>query len=388
MTFGRSNGFCLATLWVALALVSGPRVFAADAAQDREAKLDGVFDQLLPKFAIFRGNALRLAVGNFPCANSGAEGMSTVSRIIHDEIAEAITRNARYTLVAREQLEELLEAKQFHTLDFLDPNASIPAVNIDAFDAVIRGSFVYLSRDESTRVTAQLVRLTGGHYEKATISVPLELLGIGKAEALPGETPHAVVARIFPPNVKESESNTESVQGLVKDVPNREIRAEIWVKGGRTDFRDGERAGFTVRADRDCHVAVFGHQVDGSSVVLFPNAFNRSTLVRGDGLVDIPGRGEEGKGGFLIDVQSPFGADVVQVIACTHRSALLKVIADANRAEGAPFATVTRGSIGGRMRGFGVKAKPGDGDGPIAGDPPGPCLWGEARVTVKTYPRR
>jgi hypothetical protein len=63
-----------------------------------------------------------------------------------------------------------------------------------------------------------------------------------------------------------------------------------------------------------CHVAVFFYGADGSTMLLFPNAWNKETWILKDLLNDIPAKGYDYR------VAPPFGADLLQVVACSQAS--------------------------------------------------------------------
>jgi hypothetical protein len=140
----------------------------------------------------------------------------------------------------------------------------------------------------------------------------------------------------------------------------------------RRDYAGGEQVAYRLRSLVGCHVAVFCHQVDGSTVVLFPNAWNQDTWVPADKTVEIPGTA---KHGFEIVVGPPYGADVMQVVACTTRSALHRLVQEISARKG----TLTRGMF---VKGI-ADGLTDTGAAPDAAPP----RWSEAHLVVCTYPR-
>jgi len=114
--------------------------------------------------------------------------------------------------------------------------------------------------------------------------------------------------------------------------------------------------------------------------VLFPNAFQRATWVAAGTGVDIP---VTGKDQFQFKIQQPFGADVVQVIACTKASALHQMLTQYTDgiAKGMGVRGIERGIV---VEGLNNSLL---GTGGMVGDAAGPTRWSEAHVIVCTYPK-
>ena len=118
----------------------------------------------------------------------------------------------------------------------------------------------------------------------------------------------------------KNSKNIKDIQSRVKKISN-DFKISLKTKNGKTNFRDGEKIAFTLTSPRDCHVAVFCHQPDGSTVLLFPNSWSGNTKVHANRPVNIPGTK---KSDFEIIVGPPYGTDIVQIIACTEYSLLHK----------------------------------------------------------------
>jgi hypothetical protein len=143
---------------------------------------------------------------------------------------------------------------------------------------------------------------------------------------------------------------------------------------------EGETISYVIKPTADCHVAVFCHQSDGETVVLFPNSYSQDTLVKAGHTVAIPGIA---KAGFEIVIGPPFGSDRVQVIACTRQSLLHSLAlteARKSAAKGQQFAVATRGQA---LRGLI--------DAPLANasdsDPTRPIEWAETTLVVRSKAR-
>jgi len=65
------------------------------------------------------------------------------------------------------------------------------------------------------------------------------------------------------------------------------------------------------QAERDAHLYLVYHLVDGSSVLHFPNAAHRESLVKAKQQVTVPAPGDK----FRFRVRPPFGDESLQVVA-------------------------------------------------------------------------
>ena len=352
--------------------------------------LKTTFDVLLSElFRRSTGGTLprRVAVGEFPCENAGHNGLSTVSRIIRDELEFALGRyRGGPQLVARSKLDDLLKEQELQSLDFLDPNAEMVPVTVKSVEAVIRGHYLVQYRPFQVRVKAELVMLNGGTVQAAGTTIAGGTLGVDGV--LPG-TPKKIVNETFLPasDNKQVQQNVASV-GKISAAVKESFRLQVNAAGGRRDLAQGERLVLLIQPERDCHIAILDHLCDGSTVLLFPNAYCRDTFTRAGTQRPIPDPAMR----FTLDVEPPFGADIVQVIACTSRQKLDALLRERQGIAGSPYAAVDRGVLTrGLTRGFGVTGKPGAT--PLPGQPggntdPGPVMWSEAQLTFYTYPKK
>ncbi|MFH0954274.1 MAG: DUF4384 domain-containing protein, partial [Verrucomicrobiota bacterium] len=142
---------------------------------------------------------------------------------------------------------------------------------------------------------------------------------------------------------------------------------------GQRQYEEGDHVTYRVKADRTCHIVVFCHQVDGSSVQLFPNAWNLDTLIAGGREVEVPGAA---KAGFEIVVGPPFGTDVVQVVACSQASELHRVSAARARTSRPGPVMVSRGMVAKEVQSS--MSEP---------STSGSVAWSEAHLVIRTGPR-
>jgi hypothetical protein len=323
-------------------------------------------------------NRVRVIIGDFPCNNAGSEGFSTVSRVLEDEFGAAVTRRKDIELVTREKLGALLEEKKLGDLNFLDPRTAPTRISLKAAELLVRGHYIYSYPFISLKVES--IRLHGGTVV-ATLTAQASLGLFPNVDVLPKNPSSALADKVLPQKIVETKTNRESVEAICQKLPNRDISVQLWVTSGRTHFQEGEKITFAVRAAKDCHIAVFCHQIDGSTVVLFPNRHSGNTRIQKDTVVGIPG---EEKEKFYIEITPPFGGDIVQVIASTRKSALASIVNAAQPMAGSPYATLSRGVI---TRGMQVV---GSGEGSDSDDDvtaPGPTQYGETHVIINTYPK-
>jgi hypothetical protein len=163
----------------------------------------------------------------------------------------------------------------------------------------------------------------------------------------------------------------------------REIADELKTRPGMTvqvrtqdrlaEYTEGQAVAFVVRADRDCHIAVFCHQSNDTTLLLFPNEHNVETFIRQGAETAVPGCD---KAGFVIEAGEPFGRDHVQVVSCTSRPELERLLLERRPVAGTPLAAVSRGVL---VRGLKVK--------PAPESAAGEALWGEAHLSVLTRAR-
>ena len=176
-----------------------------------------------------------------------------------------------------------------------------------------------------------------------------------------------------------SRVNVQDVASRLAKVPH-DFPIQLVVNEGKRDFAEGETISYHVQSGTGCHVAIFCHQVDGSTVVLFPNEFQRNTWVAAGTGVDIP---NVGKDTFQFKIQRPFGADVVQVIACTKANALHQMISQytANIAKGMGVRGIDRGIV--------VEGLSNSINAPFAAssEDDKPPRWSETHSVVCTYPK-
>ena len=157
-------------------------------------------------------------------------------------------------------------------------------------------------------------------------------------------------------NASGGATNAPDPENSIRKV-EKSFSTKLSTADGKTSYVEGDVISFKVQSDHDCYIAVIDYQNDGTSVLIFPNAFNQSNFLTAGKVTEVPGTV---KHGFEIQISPPFGKDVVQVIACTSKAGLEKITSSYPTASSDnPYPTRTRGMIdGGMTRGIKIsKAK-------------------------------
>jgi hypothetical protein len=314
-----------------------------------------------------------VGVGNF--AFQDTDLLSPFSALLRDELEVALNKTAGFKVVTRDRIADLQNEGKFQMRDLLEPGTAVEKVSVKGIQAIVRGRFYASAAGVS--VFTELVWLEGGHVEKTKVTLSSSQIA---ARLLPDgvKSEQALGSIVNPQNVAASVSNIQEIaEGRLKRV-NKEFPVELFSTDTRRAFKQGEVVSFRVRSDRDCFVAVYCHQSDGSSVLLFPNNWQRSTFVPAGKAIDIPGTQ---KHGFEIEIGPPFGSDVVQVIACTSEREIQKMVGKqvSTASVSQPVVVMTRG-----MAAKGISEAGSDSSPALSG---GPTLWSEAHMVVSTFPK-
>ena len=349
-----------------LSTVASPETTSMPAANaDPYAELSGYLAKAV------KDDIAQVTVGNF--VFEGSDQMSAFSSMLRKELEIALPETGKFKIATRERLAELLEEDGLYDAGILDPGSSVDRMKLEGVGAIVRGSFHY----EYPRVTvyAQLAWLNGAEANGAKVVIDARDI---HTRILPDPKEQADDI-VRPQNMAIGSNNVQDVKDRIKKIPH-DFDLFLSVSENKRDFAEGENVSYTVWSEEACHIAVFCHQVDGSTAVLFPNPWCADSRIPAERKTHIPGTDKKG---FEIVVGTPFGADVVQVIACTKRSTLHKMVEGfAKKApQGITYRSIARGQFSQGIAGsFSGTPDPGP-------DAPGPTKWSEAHVVVSTYPR-
>jgi len=342
---------------------------------------DDVYSELVKKMeagipAGWNG-PVRIGVGNFFSGETRL--MSAYSAVLRKELQGLLAKNSRFQLVSRERLAAWLV--DGHSLDkrVLEAGAEAVPVPLDGLDAVFRGRFA--SSGDEIKVNGEVVWLARGKVAKIEVASSAKRVMSRLWPELDLKQIGAIIRLadlMMPQNEAGSLKSLADIETRAKKVPH-DFDIRLMTADARQDYSSGEECRYRFSSSCDCHVAVLCHQVDGTSVVLFPNKWSQETWVPAGQVTDIPG---VAKRGFQIVVSPPFGADVVQAVACTTQSALHRLVAEVS-SRAAPqqaFGVVPRGVF---TRGLD------DSLNNLASPPNGAkaVRWSEVRLVICTYPR-
>jgi len=360
-------------------------------------------------FAAGTNPPMSVAAGNFLYQDT--DQLSAFSSLLHDQTEKALARTAGVRLVSYNRLVEL----QFENMRSgsetrgafpLDPGQTIKPMRIQGVQALVRGR--YFVQPTNVVIHAELVMLeTAGIISKAEVSMsgeevsalrrlaapeamPINFAAGGKLPLMtPGMMPDmapfnfaaggklpllplGMMPDMAPYNFWTGESNIFDVAYRLSSVPH-DFGIEVVVEECKRRFAGGESINYRIRPQMACHVAVFDHEVDGSTVLLFPNSYQTNTLMPGGAYSEVPGYNRDY---FCLRIGRPFGADVIQIIACTEKSALHMKMEQAAQTvpRSVVLAGVPRRALAEELRGIrfdaGAKVK-----------------WAETRLVLCTYPK-
>jgi len=304
--------------------------------------------------------------------------MSPFSSLLRDELERVLPLTGKFEVITRSRLADLQYEDKFQAQQASDPDAGTKGLKIKGVKALVRGRFYYKYPDVT--VCAELAWMEGGQVQKAKVVVPAGNISARIWPDAPQLKEEAALNGVInPQELVASRVNVQDVASRLAKVPH-DFPVQLVVNQGKRDFAQGETISYHVQTGTGCHLAIFCHQVDGSTVVLFPNEFQRNTWVAAGTGVDIP---NVGKDTFQFKIQRPFGADVVQVIACTKASALHQMISQytANIDKGMGVRGIDRGIV---VEGLNSALSPSEGSQNESGGLP---RWSEEHVVVCTYPK-
>ena len=341
-----------------------------DAAADPYAELGRRVAETVPA----GGGPVRIGLGNF--ASGETRLMAAYSAEVRQEMQRVLLANGRFQIVSGERLAAALLQGGLLGERVLEVGAAVTNAPVEGVDAVLRGRYSYYENE--VRIAAELVWLAKGEVSRIDVVSPAKAV---MERLWPGKDANDLNAQIRLAEVMSPQNEVASLENI-RDVGSRVGRVahdfgiQLVTADARQDYAEGEVSRYKFSSAQGCHVAIFCHQVDGSSVILFPNRWSRDTWVPAGQVVDIPGAA---KAGFEIRISPPFGADVVQAVACTTRSALHRLVAEvsSNAVPTQAFGVVSRGVLTKGME---------EGLAELSSRE-GPVRWAETRLVVCTYPK-
>ena len=241
----------------------------------------------------------KIAVGWFVCGKSNYTG--SFGELLSTDISNTFVRDKTFKVVSRNDLNKLMEEKKFWLSDLVSSD-TIPKApeGFSAFTLLVRGKYFADVRKDTVDVraeivdvlTSEIISVASATINRASLPVPLDANELHRAELL--------------------SASLAETSAAVTD-PARSVRVRVWAAEARKVFRAGDELRFKVAVDRDAYVRLFNIRPDGSTIMIFPNAFHSDNFVRAAETLVVP----SGKMEFKFIAESPFGPEAVQAVATT-----------------------------------------------------------------------
>jgi Domain of unknown function (DUF4384)/Curli production assembly/transport component CsgG len=312
---------------------------------------------------------INVGIGNFVFEDTDL--LSPYSAMLKDELGIALPKAGKFEVITRERLADLQNEGKFQAKDIVEPGTEVKKVQIEGVQGMIRGRFYY--QPPNLTIYAEIAYLDGGEVRKVKVVVPASEVAarIWPSDAQKQNQPEVAIA---PQAVKESTASVQDVESKVRKV-QKDFPIEIHTVDGKRGYAEGETVSFRCRSGHDAYIAVIDHQIDGSEILLFPNAFCTENYIPAGKAIDVPGTV---KHGFEIQISPPFGSDVVQVIACTRKEDLEKITSTfPSSTQANPYAVRTRGmkvvAVDEAQKNTSMASQP--------------AQWSEDHIVVSTYPK-
>ena len=312
---------------------------------------------------------INVGIGNFVYEDTDL--LSPYSAMLKDELGIALPKAGKFEVITRERLADLQNEGKFQAKDIVEPGTEVKKVQIEGVQGMIRGRFYY--KPPNLTIYAEIAYLDGGEVRKVKVVVPSSEVAarIWPSDAQKQNQPEVAIA---PQAVKESTASVQDVESKVRKV-QKDFPIEIHTVDGKRGYAEGETVSFRCRSGHDAYIAVIDHQIDGSEILLFPNAFCTENYIPAGKAIDVPGTV---KHGFEIQISPPFGSDVVQVIACTRKEDLEKITSTfPSSTQANPYAVRTRGmkvvAVDEAQKNTSMASQP--------------AQWSEDHIVVSTYPK-
>jgi curli biogenesis system outer membrane secretion channel CsgG len=312
---------------------------------------------------------INVGIGNFVYEDTDL--LSPYSAMLKDELGIALPKAGKFEVITRERLADLQNEGKFQAKEIVEPGTEAKKVQIEGVQGMIRGRFYY--QPPNLTIYAEIAYLDGGEVRKVKIVVPANEVAarIWPDDAQKQSKPEVAIA---PQAIKESTASVQDVESKVRKV-QKDFPLEIHTVDGKRGYAEGETVSFRCRSGHDAYIAVIDHQIDGSEILLFPNAFSSENYIPAGKAIDVPGTV---KHGFEIQISPPFGSDVVQVIACTRKQELEKITSSfPSSTQANPYAVRTRGmkvvAVDEAQKNTSMETQP--------------PQWSEDHIVVSTYPK-
>jgi len=225
--------------------------------------------------------------------------MSAYSAMLEREFNLYLSKLDNITIVSRKRMNDLLQETKFQTSAFMDSNAKKVKFNAAGVDAILRGR--YFCNSSSVSIFIELVELKSSkilYSDKIIINL------------------NDINSTVIPDGLENSTQNLIAFDKIIKIKP--QFGLTIITKDNARNYASGSVLEFIVKSEKQCNIAVFCFQNDGTSVLLYPNKWVKNTLIPANKEIIVPGVASD----FELVVGRPYGTDIIQVIACSSKSKL------------------------------------------------------------------
>ena len=294
---------CFLTILTILLVLS----FAVHAAEDRFSK---DVRELIGKVSNrIDWTTQTVAVGLGPFFYGESEMSSDFAYHFASEVRASATDTANLRLIARSELDAILEEQDLQMSDLIDPETVKRIGKIKGLDATLTGS--YAKWGDKVRIEVNLIRIESGEM----FSVNTTVGGIPDDVAI--EPPKYEVQK------KRIDERINDWLPEREDVADKKSNSDFRItiepdKGNGGLYREGEQLALFVKSDVDCYIEVYNIAADGSTNLVFPNEYwaeyNSSNKIRAGVRQKLPYDDS-----FTLGIGGPsFGIETLKVIASTE----------------------------------------------------------------------
>jgi hypothetical protein len=237
-----------------------------------------------------------VSIGNFTYADRGIG--STFSAYFANELQQALGACGGFEVLARDGLDEILEAAELRLSDLNDPETAGRVGNLEGIQGILAGSFT--DAGETVTVFLKLVAVeTGTPIAESSLELPKRLI------------PSSV--SIVPDNYGDAVDVMDQLSAP-QGSPGGNLKVRAWTRrGDGGTYFEGETLVMNLCANRDCFVKVYHIDVNKRVSLIFPNESHSDNFIAGNHLYRIP----DASYGFDIVLGEPFGTEFIRVVAST-----------------------------------------------------------------------
>lgn len=210
----------------------------------------------------------------------------TLSAYLEEELGSRLASLGQVKLLDKDQARGAI----------LDSGAAADLQDVLKAQAAVRG--VVFDLGEEVKVTLKAVSAGGEELASTTM-------------ALPAAQVRKAGLKLVPDNYAEARKTLAILDARVQ---SSKLQVKLALDRGQGGiYRKGEKLHLFLKSNMDCFVNIFYRQVDGSQILIFPNKYHPAGGIEKDRLYQVP----PDDNSFDLEVQEPFGIEMVKVIAST-----------------------------------------------------------------------